>query len=321
MAMPTDVNLEGPASAYDTCRICGAADRAVRLEGVRDYLTEGRFAVARCRACGVEATIPQPTDLSPHYPASYRRYHGALRTVLRWVYARRMRTLGKAVGRTGRALDLGCGDGWMLQALRKQGWSVVGVERTVQSASHAATQGQLPMMVGGLEAIRPVPCLDVIIMFHVLEHLTDPLTTLRQCAERLKPNGLLVVSIPNIRSWQAVCFGRHWFHLDAPRHLFHFSPASIRRVLAAAGLHVREVRFTSWEHDPYGWVQSCLNWMGFPQNELTKMLLGLGGNRRWHPRTLIMFALAAVLTVPALCVSALSWIVGRGAILEVWASR
>jgi len=303
------------------CPLCRSPESKVCLDDVRDYITGRRFAIHRCRACGVQSTLPQPADLSPYYPASYRRYHGPVRAALQWLYGWRMRALRQAVSRTGLALDLGCGDGWMLQSLRRHGWSVVGIERTTQSAAPAAAEHRLPMVVGSLDAIRPAPCLDVIIMFHVLEHLADPVTVLRQCAQRLKPDGLLVVSVPNIESWQARCFGRHWFHLDVPRHLFHFSPASVRQVLASAGLEVRCLRFASWEHDPYGWVQSSLNWLGFPQNQLTKALIGMNGSARWRPHTLAMAAVAALLIIPSACLSVMSWILGRGAILEVWARR
>ncbi len=209
----------------------------------------------------------------------------------------------------------------MLQSLRRHGWSVVGIERTTQSAIPATAEHRLPMVVGSLDAIRPAPCLDLIIMFHVLEHLEDPLGALRQCVARLKPDGLLLISVPNLDSWQARWFGRHWLHLDVPRHLFHFSPSSLRHLLERVGLRVETVRYVSWEHDPYGWLQSGLNRLGFPPNLLTSMLMERELMFRRPLRTLVMGSVAAVLVVPSVGFALASWVMRRGAIIEVWAKR
>ena len=259
--------------------------------------------------------MPQPDDLSPYYPVFYRRYRWVVRVALKLIYRWRMRSLTRAVGRVGVALDLGCGDGWMLRSLRRYGWRVIGIERTYQSAAVAGTEHQLPMLVGNLQAIRPQPCIDLLIMFHVLEHLPDPLTTLRQCAQRLKAGGVILVAVPNLRSWQARWFGKYWFHLDVPRHLYHFSPDSLVRILEVAGFDVESLRYRSWEHDPYGWPQSLLNMMGFPYNQLMKLLMGLEPQSMFSLRTFMMMSLGLVLLVPSLLLTVVSWWSHAGAII------
>ncbi|MBI4322997.1 MAG: class I SAM-dependent methyltransferase [Candidatus Omnitrophica bacterium] len=288
---------------------------------MRDHITGQQFAITRCGICGLGVTKPQLDDLTSYYPPAYRKYTGLTRACLRWLYGRRMRSVTKRMNRLGIALDMGCGDGWMLDALRRQGWSVLGIERTPQSARAAWVEHGVPAIAGGLEAIQARPCADLIIMFHVLEHLPDPLEALCQCAARLKPGGWLLVSVPNLESWQARWFGRHWFHLDVPRHLFHFSPSSVKHALASAGLEVRCLRFTSWEHDPYGWLQSALNQLGFPQNQLTKRLMGDHGAARLTPQRVAMGLVAALFIVPSVVLSVASWMAGRGAILEVVAAK
>ncbi len=305
----------------NTCPICLSSDREVCRTDVRDYVTGASFSIRRCRICGLGATVPPPEALSRHYPVSYRRYWGPVRATLKLLYARRMRALTHAIGRVGVALDLGCGDGWMLQALRRYGWAVLGIERTHQSAAVAFGEHHLPMVVGGLEAIRPQPCLDLIIMFHVLEHLPEPLATLHQCAQRLKAGGILIVAVPNLTSWQARCFGKHWFHLDVPRHRFHFARKSLMNALNLAGFDVQALHDVSWEHDPYGWLQSGLNRLGFPHNQLTKLLMGMEKTWASTVGAIAMAFVGLTLLVPSVLLASVSWVARAGAIIVVQARK
>jgi SAM-dependent methyltransferase len=79
---------------------------------------------------------------------------------------------------------------------------------------------------------------DVITMFHVIEHLWDPVAALAAAASLLKPSGILVVETPNVESWPARIFGRHWVTLDAPRHLALFSENGLSRSVRRAGFDV-----------------------------------------------------------------------------------
>jgi SAM-dependent methyltransferase len=241
--------------------------------------------------------------------------------MLRWLYRWRVH---RWVGRPrlpAAALEIGCGPGWMLQALRERGWQVAGTERTIGSAHFAAAVKGLPIFVGGLDALRPTPHFDVIILFHVLEHLADPLDTLRDCAALLKADGRLILSVPNFHSWQARLFGPRWFHLDVPRHQYHFEPRSLAETLRRAGFEAVDVSFVSFEHDPYGWIQSLLNAWGFEPNLLTRLLMGQGSGRSSAGVVAIMVAVSAALVVPSLLLSLCSWLTRSGAIMEVRAMK
>jgi len=130
-----------------------------------------------------------------------------------------------------------------------------------------------------------------------------------------------VVAAPNLDSWQAKACGRAWFHLDVPRHLFHFTPSSLERALEQAGLQITSIEFHSFEHDPYGWVQSILNRMRFPNNQLTRMLMGMDGEASGFFSRAAMLAISALLLLPSLGLSIVSWMAGSGAIMQVWARK
>jgi SAM-dependent methyltransferase len=176
------------------------------------------------------------------------------------------------------------------------------------------------MFVGDLSAVREGPVLDLVIMFHVLEHLADPCAELRRLAARLRPGATLVLGVPNIASWQAQFSGRHWMHLDVPRHLCHFTPDAIERALNASGFRMTRIDFRSYEHDPFGWVQSTLDRLGFEHGLLIKRLTGMK-RRSGAVATLAALVLSLPLGVIAVPAALASWRARAGAVMEVWAVR
>lgn len=303
------------------CELCGSAAHEHSVDLASDYITGARFSVRRCSCCGFGSTRPLPLSMDRYYPSRYRKYSGAALRALRTLYWLRVRRWARYQRRRGRALELGCGDGWMLGALRDRGWRVLGTERSMEGARSAAVLNRVPMFVGDFDALRSGPSFDLIILFQALEHLAEPFTTLKQGAELLDPGGAMVVAVPNFASWQARLFGSAWFHLDVPRHAHHFSPAAIGLAFEKVGLRVVRTRFRSFGHDPYGWIQSALNRLGFRQNLLTKWLMGMGGGEADRATVAAMLAIGGVLLVPSLVLAMCSWAAGSGAIMEVWAEK
>lgn len=303
------------------CEICGSAASAHSVQRATDYITGVSFAVRRCLTCGFGSTDPLPPSMERFYPPTYRKYTGFTERVLRMLYRWRVRGWSKRLPREGCALEVGCGHGWMLGALRERGWRVMGNERSTEGARSAAALNKVAAFVGDLDALRSAPRFDLIILFQVLEHLAEPFATLRQSAQLLEPGGMVVVAVPNFAGWQARVFGTSWFHLDVPRHAHHFSPTALRLAFEKAGLKVVSTRFVSFEHDPYGWIQSVLNSMGFKQNLLTKWFMGMAGDEGDAVTIAAMVAVSGVLLGPSLVLALWSWAAGSGAIMEMWATK
>jgi SAM-dependent methyltransferase len=307
--------------AAHLCELCGSADATVRLDRARDYITGETFQVRQCARCGLAATAPRPSSMERYYPPAYRRYTGAAARTLRLLYAMKVGGWARRFPRPGRVLEVGCGAGWMLGALRDRGWRVLGSERTIDGAAAAAAANQIPVFVGDLDALGSSARFDVVILFQALEHLAHPIAMLRRSADRLAAGGVVVVAVPNSASWQARLFGRSWFHLDVPRHQHHFSPTTLRAACERVGLRVMRTRYVSLEHDPYGWVQSALNRMGFRQNLLTRMMMGMAVDDAGLATMALMLCAAGLLVVPALALSLCSWACGSGALVEMWAIK
>jgi 2-polyprenyl-3-methyl-5-hydroxy-6-metoxy-1,4-benzoquinol methylase len=100
---------------------------------------------------------------------------------------------------------------------------------------------------------------DVVTLWHVLEHLQDPAAALDRIATWLRPGGGLVVGVPNLASLQAQIGGERWYHLDVPRHRVHFTTGGLHALLRSCGFTVHATRHTLLEHNPFGMWQTLVS--------------------------------------------------------------
>jgi SAM-dependent methyltransferase len=243
------------------CPLCGGDRREPLLEAP-DPARDGPglwFAVVRCAECGLCFTSPRPdrATIAQFYPASYRphrlarrppRPRGSLLTAL-WsrpcVERRELPWHGQ-----GRLLDFGCGGGAFLERMHHQGWEVTGLDVSAAAVACVRSELGVPALAGSLPHPELGPAsFDVVTMWHSLEHVHDPLGVLRAAHRVLAPDGRLVLAVPNIDSAPFRWFGPAWFGLDLPRHLTHFSPPTLQRMLEKAGFRVaalRLVRHSYW---------------------------------------------------------------------------
>jgi 2-polyprenyl-3-methyl-5-hydroxy-6-metoxy-1,4-benzoquinol methylase len=291
-----------------------------------------RFGLRPCLRCGRLVLDPPPDDaaLTAAYDRAYygigaRKFLQPIESGLdrfRGGRARRLDALvPEAAGRRRRVLDIGCGDGGFLAALAARGWDCHGSELSPLTAQRAAARTGLPIRTGALASDAFAPgSLDAVSIWHVLEHLRDPDGVLADCARWLAPGGLLLVAVPNVASWQARAFAGHWFHLDPPFHLHHFDPSSLARTLADAGFEVAAVNHFCWQYNPYGVLQSLLNALGFPRDELYDVLKG--NHTAWDSPSRLAQALLAGCALPAALVwSLLEAVAGAGGTIDVRARR
>jgi len=160
-------------------------------------------------------------------------------------------------GAAARVCDLGCGGGEMLRGLRNLGHDVLGVDPNPTAIANGARTGVrvLPGTAEDLPADCPRDAFDVVVMSHSLEHCRDPLRALRHAASLLRPAGKLVCDVPNHASAGFARAGSCWFHTDAGRHLWFFTPTSLRALAAATGLAVDGFEFDGFARQ-FNWLTS-----------------------------------------------------------------
>jgi SAM-dependent methyltransferase len=255
--------------------------------------------------------------MDPYYPKRYRQYGFAPATLLNRLYEMRVTRWSQLRRKPGSVLEVGCGSGVMLAAFRRRGWDVLGIERNDEAAAAGRREQGVEILTGGVAGLPADARFDLIVLFQVLEHLADPVAVLSECARRLAPGGKVVVNVPNFSSWQSRFAGPLWLHLDVPRHLVHYTPETLANTLGRAGLRVSGLRFSSLEHDPYGWVESTISRVTRRHNTLTRCLMRLDP---LDARAAVAVLLGAALLAPAVLLAAVSWWAKRGALMEAIAT-
>jgi len=281
-----------------TCPLCGGGEFEPLFTGKdRMYGKPGEFPVVRCHSCALQFLALDFTfeELGRYYPTTYYSFEAASEHIpaglkgmeLRLRRAVEQQVLGAYLGYPlarsanplirwlaagkrqryaqtphylpdGRLLDVGCGGGNYLAAMRKLGWQVEGVEPG-QSGVEAGRRQGLTIHHGTLETVQlPAASFDFVRFEHVLEHTPDPLATLREAARVLKAGGRIRVQVPNADSLPARQFGSYWYHLDTPRHLFWFTPTTLQRMAGQAGLHIESL---SVEVDYSDLSDSLIYWL------------------------------------------------------------
>ena len=301
--------LKAASDRPQRCDICDSELR-VAFPAVRDPLTDQVFSIVRCPQCGLGHTTPQPDELGPYYGPTY--YGGLYGIAERLCVKRRLRFV-RNVARPCSVLDFGCGDGAFIEAAAAAGWHAVGVEIQPEPAR---SKGLTVM-----ERIEDTAgSFDLITLWHSLEHVRSPRDVLRALVQRLARRGTLIAAVPNAESIQAQVFGSGWAHLDVPRHLFHFTPASLKRLFENCGLQVVRRWNLELELDLFGWTQSALNRIFRSPNVLFDVVT----HRRHRHKpleigaSLVLGTAVALAAVPVMAVAAA---LARGAVVVVAAKK
>ncbi|MBT9566878.1 MAG: class I SAM-dependent methyltransferase [Thiobacillus sp.] len=238
---------------------------------------EGMFQVVRCTVCGLHYLNPRPTPehIGSCYPGDYYAYTAPSRSVPSPTARRRLKRLVRrsrllsSVARRipslrnaavdhdladdiegwikpGKVLDVGCGAGAFLDGMVDNGWTGFGIEPSSPAAAAAAAKGHAVVCQSVTEPIGERLSqhrFDIILMSHALEHVHSPTRALAHLKPLLHPDsGHLIIEVPNVESLLTYWFGELGLAFDTPRHLYMFSPETLRQLLEKNGFEVRSMR-------------------------------------------------------------------------------
>ncbi len=241
---------------YIDCILCNE-NRTEKIFAARDYRynTSGEtFNVVRCKGCGLIFINPRPSkeEMNRYYPDEYRP-----RKTLE--ACKRQRRMKKYLNRRNyyffvnpwhmdflpgtTVLDIGCGSGELLMRFKELGCNAYGIDVDEVTSSYLCKEMNLDVETCDVDSGTSFKegFFDVIVMRHSLEHFHNPVRVLQEMRRIIKKNGTLIVGLPNIDSITAKIAGENWRDLDAPRHLFHFSPETIRALMGKAGFSIVDI--------------------------------------------------------------------------------
>ena len=238
------------------CTVCRAA------EAVPFYSKNG-YTIVECAACHMRYVSPMPTteEIAAHYQKAeyfageceqgYLNY-ADMRKALLPHSRRRLQAIEARFPRRGKILDFGCAAGYFLQVAQQRGWHISGVELSQEMARSAEQILRVPIYIS-LAAI-PDGSFDAITLWEVIEHLPNPIGTLHQLHDRLRPGGVLILSTPNNGHWQALRAKEQWVGYRPPSHLQYFTRETLGDTLRRTGFERINITGTAPLPPLPGWL-------------------------------------------------------------------
>lgn len=249
----------------------------------RAALRGKNFQLTRCRYCGLVSTTSTPAVKVIEYDQKYFENTNAYlqkEAEFRGIFSHIFDLIGAYLPARGNLLDVGCGVGLLLDVARQRGYRVCGVEISPYAADIARQRYRLEVNIGTLQDAKYQDrSFDVVIMNHVLEHLPEPLAVLSEIRRILKPGGVLAAGVPNFSSIFRRALRSRWPSLLPEQHLWHFSPATLEKLLAKSGFAVEAVKMVDnhpYHHHlpaPVGFIAKALSSLALAVNRADSMMV------------------------------------------------
>ena len=236
-----------PIINITNCPICNSSKTSKAFDAVDHFSTKETFPICDCTSCGFRFTnnFPSEDSIGRYYDSPDYISHSDSKTGLinRLYHFFRKQMLKKKIDLVSkyvvprqkdniRLLDIGSGTGYFLNAAKERGYAVTGIEKDSNARDYAITNFGLDVKdEQSLWALKD-ESFDVITLWHVLEHLDNLNEVVDKIKSILKPNGVMILALPNHNSHDAKKYKGYWAAYDVPRHLWHFTPDSVEKLLS-----------------------------------------------------------------------------------------
>jgi 2-polyprenyl-3-methyl-5-hydroxy-6-metoxy-1,4-benzoquinol methylase len=238
------------SSSSFQCPVCKSEQSHFALKA-RDHTVSGEwFEIWECSRCTLRFTrdAPGPESIGRYYRSENYISHSNTRKglvnnlyhlVRNYTLGAKYRLIRSVTGlREGTHLDIGAGTGAFVRYMNSKAWQSQGIEPDGPARDVALAHHQVRLLPAEAFPTLPPAFFDAISLWHVLEHVHDLHPYLEQIKKLLKPSGKLLIAVPNYTSCDAMKYRENWAAYDVPRHLYHFSPLSMKYVLEAAGFRL-----------------------------------------------------------------------------------
>jgi len=233
------------------CPVCESISLSIAFTTKDYFLTKETFQITRCNLCDFLFTNPRPTsaELPRYYLTEEYLSHtttkksalNLLYSFLRNIAIKKKYSLIAKHKLQGKILDIGCGTGEFLNYFGKKGWATLGIEPAETPRKFASSKYGLSVFDESHLDKIPSESFDIITMWHVLEHVSELNERLDEVKRILKKDGILIIALPNSKSWDAEKYKNYWAAWDVPRHLYHFSISSFTKLMTKHSLIIDEI--------------------------------------------------------------------------------
>lgn len=234
----------------------GFLEPKIHFTKVKDFSVTGEdFDLFYNEDKTILITSPQPGEVEidkyyesenyiSHTDGKKNWFEKAYQLVKYFSLKRKINLSNQLCSNKGNILDLGCGTGDFLVTAKKNGWAVLGIEPNTNAKEIAIKKGiEVLSDIGELTENQ----FDLITLWHVLEHLPKLELQLIKYHKLLKPNGLLIVAVPNFKCYSASHYKSYWAAYDVPRHFWHFSQEGIKNLFFKNKFEVIKTLPMKWD--------------------------------------------------------------------------
>ena len=239
---------------YTSCPVC-KSNELVEVFLVKDYTVSGEyFSIEKCKTCTLLFTqnVAEQNEIGRYYASENYISHSDTQAGLvnKLYHLIRKKTLqskkklieGEIQKSNGNILDIGCGTGAFLHTMKTGGWKITGLEPDENAREKAKILYDIEPQPSNNSFNLPDNSYDAITMWHVLEHVHQLHEYIGQLKNMLTDKGKIFIAVPNYTSYDAQHYGEFWAAYDVPRHLYHFSPASMNRLVEQHGLAIKKIK-------------------------------------------------------------------------------
>lgn len=255
------------------CAVCGADNSTPFVEAQNThgshFLSGERFTLVKCKSCGLVYVNPRPSqaEIKKYYASDYYVSGAGIKVSLERLltnyFLNKKKNLVRSFKKNGKILDVGCGDGRFISLFASdKKWNAYGIEPNPGGSDISKRRSKAVILNMELSECRfPEADFDVITMWHVLEHVYEPNWLLLDIKRILKEDGIFIVAVPNTNGIGFRLVKRNWFHLDAPRHIYHYNPRTIKKILDKNGFSILKIIYPVTEY-PLDLYHSLINSVG-----------------------------------------------------------
>jgi len=238
--------------SLDKCPVCTGQELIPKLNCLDHTTSQETFTIVSCGTCDFTFTNPRPLDkkLGDYYKSDmYISHTNNTKGLFNWMYQTvRNYAIGtkvsllKSIQKTGTHLDIGCGTGEFLNACKRAGFTTKGIEPSELARKQAINNHGLNVSSDTDLSQYTDKEFDSISMWHVLEHVPALNETISQFDRLLKPDGKIIIAVPNHKSWDAKFYKEFWAAWDVPIHLWHFSKETIEQLFENSNFSLEKTK-------------------------------------------------------------------------------